>query len=148
MERPSREDVEFTLETQELIYTYEKLKFSIKTEVIGGQGEITGDEEVEYGDDSTPDNIVITPDDGYEIERVIIDGVEIELTERNKLIIDNFKKVKANHLVQVEFSEAPIEVPITGRKTKLIIVSIILILVNIIFAIRTDFFKKLFKKSL
>ena len=47
-----------------------------------------------------------------------------------------------------EFSEAPIEVPITGRKTKLIIVSIILILVNIIFAIRTDFFKKLFKKSL
>ena len=146
MERPSKEDVEFTLETQVLIYTYEKLKFDVKTEVIGGQGKITGDEKVDYGDDSTIDNIVITPDDGYEIERVIIDGEEIELTEKGKLIIDNFKNVKENHLVQVEFSEAPIEVPITGRKTKLIIVSIILVIINIVFIIKSGLINKLIKK--
>ncbi len=147
IDRPSKEDVEFTLEPQVLIYTYEKLKYDIDTEVIGGNGDITGDEEVPYGEDSTPDNIVITPDDGYEIERVIIDGREIELIERDKLVIDNFKNVKEDHLVQVEFSEAPIEVPITGSRAKLIIVGIILVLVNVLFITQSEFIKNIFKNK-
>ena len=125
----------------------EKLRYDIDTEVIGGNGDITGDEEVPYGEDSTPDNIVITPDDGYEIERVIIDGREIELIERDKLVIDNFKNVKEDHLVQVEFSEAPIEVPITGSRAKLIIVGIILVLVNVLFITQSEFIKNIFKNK-
>ena len=98
-------------------------------------------------DDSTEDNIVITPDDGYEIERVIVDGVEIEITNKDKMIVTNFKKVRENHLVQVEFSEKPIEVPITGVKTKLIILAIILVIINIVFFAQSGFAKKLFKKK-
>ena len=145
--RPDREDIEFTLEPQVLVYEYDKYKYNIVTENIGGSGTITGDEEVYYDDDSTEDNIVIIPDEGYEIERVIIDGVEIEVPDRDKMIVTNFKQVRAPHLVQVEFTEKPIEVPITGRKTKLIIVSIILVLINILFAIKTDFFKKILKRD-
>ena len=145
--RPPREDVEFTLEPQVLIYEYDKYRFNIVTEVIGGSGTITGDEEVSYDDDSTEDNIVITPDDGYEIERVIVDGVEIEITNKDKMIVTNFKKVRENHLVQVVFSEKPIEVPITGVKTKLIILAIILVIINIVFFAQSGFAKKLFKKK-
>ena len=146
--KPEKEDVEYTLAPQELIYTYAKIKFDIKTEVIGGNGDITGDEEVEYDEDSTVDNIIITPGEGYEIERVLIDGREIEITNRDKMIVSNFKKVRTNHLVQVEFSEKPIEVPITGKVTKLILVAIILVVVNIIFITQSESIKKLFKKSL
>ena len=146
--RPTKEDVEFTLEDQEFVYTYERLSYEIKTEVVGGMGTITGNEIVYYGADSTPDNIVITPADGYEIEGVSIDGVLIDIEDTGKLIIDNFKNVKENHIVLVEFSELPIEVPITGSSTKLIIIGIIALIVNIFVAIKTGFISKVFKKSL
>ena len=146
--RPEDEDIEFTIGEQVLVYTYEKLKFDIKTEVLGGLGEITGDEEISYGNDSTVDYIVITPDEGYEIELVYVDGVAIEITDPDRMVLDNFKNVKENHLVQVLFSEKPIEVPITGRKTKLIITAVIAILLNIFIAVKTGFVSKILKKSL
>lgn len=146
--RPEDEDIEFTIGEQVLIYTYEKLKFDIKTEVLGGSGEITGDEEVSYGNDSTVDYIVITADEGYEIELVYVDGVLIDITDPDRMVLDNFKDVKENHLVQVLFSEKPIEVPITGRKTKLIVTAIIALLLNMFIAVKTGFVSKIFKKSL
>ncbi len=146
--RPEYEDVEFTIDEQELVYTYEKLKFDIVTEVIGGGGDIVGDEKISSGDDSTIDYIVITPDDGYEIQRVVIDGEEIEVTNKNKMIIDNFKNVRENHLVQVQFTEKPIKVPITGSNTKLIPIAIIAIILGIVIAIKTGYLSKVFKKSL
>ncbi len=146
--RPDDEDIEFTIGEQVLEYTYEKLKYDIKTEILGGVGEITGDEEIEYNEDSTPDYIVITAGEGYEIEYVIVDGTLIDITDKEHMIIDNFKNVKENHLVQVFFSEKPIEVPITGRKTKLVVAAIELIIVNIFIAIKTGYISKVFKKSL
>ena len=146
--RPEDEDIEFTIGEQVLIYTYEKDKFVIKTEVIGDGGTITGDEEVPYGGDSTPDYIVITPDDEHEVEAVYIDGSPVEEINKEGMIIDNFKDVKENHLVQVIFTEKPIEVPITGRTTRLIIAAIIVVIVNIVTAIKTGFVSKIFKKSL
>jgi hypothetical protein len=124
------------------------LKFDIVTEVIGGGGDIVGDEKISSGDDSTIDYIVITPDDGYEIQRVVIDGEEIEVTNKDKMIIDNFKNVRENHLVQVQFTEKPIKVPITGSNTKLIPIAIIAIILGIVIAIKTGYLSKVFKKSL
>ena len=34
-----------------------------------------------YGDDSTPEKIVITPHEEWEIGKILIDGEEIEITE-------------------------------------------------------------------
>ena len=72
----------------------------------------------------------------------------IPAINKEGMIIENFKNVKENHLVQVIFTEKPIEVPITGRKTKLIIAAILVVIVNVFIAIKTGFVSKMFKKSL
>ena len=149
VQKPVTEDYEYRLETQEIIYYYKRIEFKVETEVIGGMGEITGEETVYYGDDSTPDNIVITPAEYYEIDRVIVDGVEIEVTDPDKMILDNFKNVHENHLVQVDFAEKPIEAPITGSNTKLIIISVVIVLATTAFvAFKSGFIVKLLHKSL
>ena len=88
-------------EEQIVIYTYERIKYKVETEVIGGIGEITGEEEVYYGDDSTPEYIVVTPGEYYLIDKIFVDGVEIDVTDPERMVIDNFKNVHENHLVQV-----------------------------------------------
>ena len=45
------------------------------------------------------------------------------------VVVDNFKYVRENHIVQVEFGEVPIPVPITGSVRSVLIVILSLVLV-------------------
>ena len=129
--RPSKETLTYKEEIQEVIYEYERLKYDIVTEVIGGVGSITGNETIYYGEDSTKDKIVITPNDGYEIKRIIVNDKDFEITNKDKMILDNFKSVKENIKVQVEFREKVTPTPITGKTKSLYIIVISLILLAI-----------------
>ncbi len=141
VQKPENENITFTVEPQEFTYYYVKIKYNITTEVLEGEGEITGDEIVPHGDDSTPEYIVITPDEDWEISKVIIDGVELEEIDPEGMVIDNFKHVTDHHKVQVIFTEKPIPVPITGRVSKLVIVSVLILMAGAFI-----FFIKPFKK--
>ena len=126
----------FEVDTQEVIYEYERIKFNITVEVIGGIGDITGAEQVEYGKDSTEDFIVITPGEGYEIDEIIIDDQVLEGIETlDGMTLGNFKFVDRDHHVQVSFKEKVIPVPITGSNTKLIVAAIILAIVTIVYVL-------------
>ena len=105
IERPTTEDYIFEDLDQTVIYKYERLKYKITTLVEGeGQGKITGDEIVPYGEDSTKDNIKIEAGKGYAIEKIIIDGEEIKIDKYlTSYVVNNFKEVKEDHVVIVRF---------------------------------------------
>ena len=142
VQKPENEDIEFTIEDQEFTYYYVRLKYNIDVEVIEGEGGIEGEEIIYHGDDSTPEKIVITPHEEWEISKIIVDGEEIEVTDKDHMVVENFKKVVTNHKVQVIFVEKPIPVPITGSKTKLIIASIIIAVMAILAVVKVKFLKK------
>lgn len=89
-------------------------------EVAGGT--ITGSETVIYGNDSSPDKIIITPNSGYVIKTVEINGKKVKdlslddnvneekiehgytINDDGTIILENFKNVKENIEVVVEFS--------------------------------------------
>ena len=103
VEKPDTEDYIFEDEQQIVIYKYERIMFNIKTVVIGEGGEITGDEMVPWGENSTKDNIVIRAKKGYAINKIVVDGKEIKATAKDEMILDFFKDVKEDHLVEVSF---------------------------------------------
>ena len=146
--KPSNETHTFREGEFEVLYEYERIKFHIDVEVVGGVGDITGEEDVYYGDDSTPDNIVITPGEGYEITRIMVNGTEYEITDPEGMILDNFKNVQEDIKVQVEFTEKPLPVPITGANTSkvLIIVSILVIFAIMYVAFQTGFVSVILKR--
>lgn len=104
--KPDNETNEFTIEDQEFIYEYEKIMIKIDVDVTNGDGTVTGSEEVPYGDDSTPDNIVITPNEGNVISKIIVNGEEIEITDETKMILPGFTNVTDDITIEVEFKEA------------------------------------------
>ncbi len=112
----------FTEEKQEIIYEYVKMKYNIKTEVIAGDGSITGDAIVFYGENST--DIIIQSKEGFAIKRVIINGIEYEVTDKNTMIIDTLENIKEDYLIQVEFEEL-IENPNTKTNNKIILLIIL-----------------------
>ena len=132
VKKPDNETFTYTYEDQEIIYEYEKIKFNITTKVIGGVGTITGDETVYYGDNSTPNNIVITPGNGYEILKVIVNGVEAPVTSKEKMILGSYENVRNNITIQVEFKERQAEVPITGSNSNYYIIGAIVIIIGAI----------------
>jgi len=100
----------------EVVYEYIHLQYEINvTNNTIDKGTVTGTEKVYYGEDSVENNIVITANDGYEIETIIVDGVEIEITDKQEMILDNFTDVRENHKIDVTFTEMEIPVPITGK---------------------------------
>lgn len=88
---------------QEFSYEYEKIKFKITTKVEGEGGTIEGDEIVKYGEDSSKDKIKIKAADGYEINKITINGESYEITDRNEIIMPYFKEVKEDKEVIVSF---------------------------------------------
>lgn len=90
---------------QEFSYEYEKIKFKITTKVEGeGEGgTIEGDEIVKYGEDSSKDKIKIKAKEGYEINKITINGESYEITDRNEIIMPYFKGVKEDKEVIVSF---------------------------------------------
>ncbi len=131
--KPGVETFRYTEEVQEVTYYYERIKFDIVTEVVGGVGNITGDEIVYYGDDSTEGRIVITPSTGYEIVRILVNDQDVEFSDPTGLTLDNFKNLKENIKVQVEFAEKKAEVPRTSSNSTYYIVGLILLIATIAF---------------
>lgn len=88
---------------QEFSYEYEKIKFKITTKVEGEGGTIEGDEIVKYGEDSSKDKIKIKAKEGYEINKITINGENYEITDRNEIIMPYFKEVKEDKEIIVSF---------------------------------------------
>ena len=133
--RPSIETLVFNESEQEIVYEYERIKFNVQVSVIGGVGEATGNEEIFYGEDSTEGYIVITPGDGYEIEKIVVNGVSYDIYDRAGMTLENFINVQENIDIEVEFSEVAIPVPITGKTSKYIIIASIMIILTIMYAV-------------
>lgn len=88
---------------QEFSYEYEKIKFEITTKVEGEGGTIEGDEIVKYGENSSKDKIKIKAKEGYEINKITINGESYEITDRNEIIMPYFKEVKEDKEIIVSF---------------------------------------------
>ena len=131
------------MRTAEVVYEYEHLQYDINvtTDTVD-KGEVSGTEKVYYGEDSTENYIVITANEGYEIETIVVDGIEIEITDKNKMILDNFKDVHEEHNVNVTFTEVEIPVPITGKSNYLWIVALIIVSIIGVITIPSLFLKK------
>lgn len=100
-----------TVETDRLdIYYYYTInEFNVSTSVKGTGGKITGQdletlESVQYGENAKT-LIIITPDEGYSVKTVTINGEEYEpiLQENGTYTIELFKNVIENKQVEVEF---------------------------------------------
>lgn len=76
----------------------ERMYFDVTTKVSGGHGTITESKSVEYGEDF---EVVLTPETGYGIERLIVDEVEVEVTGDTY----KFTKVTAKHSVEVVYGK-------------------------------------------
>jgi hypothetical protein len=105
----------------EVTYYYTINKYNINVSVIGGVGTITGEEEIVHGNDSKENNITITPAEGYEIAKILVDGVEIDIPNKAKFTLENFKNVDNNHNIEVEFREVEARTPITGKEVSYIV---------------------------
>ena len=127
VEKPNTEEYFYEEEEQEVVYKYEKIQVKVETKVHGIGGKIVGDEVVYYGENSTKDKIVIEAEEGYQIERIVINGEEMKIKGiQTKMILDNFKEMKEDKLVEVSFKKIEkIKNPTTGRSNFIIIILII-----------------------
>ena len=100
-------------EQQVLTIENNKKEYKITTEVEGTGGSISGQgstaenpyEIVKYGEDSTKD-IVVTPEEGYKILKITINGEEINFVpeEDGSVILDKFVNMTSDKHVVVQFS--------------------------------------------
>lgn len=75
-------------EDKTVVVTVKKIKLNITTSVKGGNGTVTETQEVEYGNNF---EITFTPDVGYMIDTVTIDGYAV-VTDGNVYTLKNVKK--------------------------------------------------------
>ena len=100
-------------EQQELTVENYKKEYKITTEVEGSGGSISGQgstldnpyEIVNYGEDSTKD-IIVTPEEGYKILKITVNGEEINFVpeEDGSVILDKFTNMTSDKHVVVQFS--------------------------------------------
>ncbi len=89
--------------------TFAKEKFTISVEVgVGGKASLEGDTVVAYGDDFM---LSIQPDAGYEIDKIILDGIEVTPTE--SYILSN---VVESHGIVVSFKAKQFDVVIRSNE--------------------------------
>ena len=131
----------FEENTKEVIYEYQRNTYNVNVTVTGGVGDVTGSEEVLYDNDSKEGYITIKPSEGYVIDKVIVDGEEIEITNNKDMVLDNFKKVNKDHSVEVLFTEEEIPVPITGMSNKIIVIALIILSLGIMYLAVNNGFK-------
>ena len=126
--------IEYEIDEEEITEQYEKKidnenykvvnelkKYNITTRVEGEGGTISGSnenpyEEVVYGGESQKP-IVITPEEGYEISKITINGVEQELPEYSlrdeAYTLDSFTNMTENKEVVVTFRENKVDIQVT-----------------------------------
>ena len=132
----------FSDNTQEVVYEYERITYNILVTVSGGVGSAAGSEEVLYENDSKEGYITIKPSEGYVIDKVLVDGEEIDITDNKGMILNNFKKVNKNHKIEVLFTEEEIPVPITGISKKIIVIALIILSIGIMYLAVNNGLKK------
>ena len=130
----NEEEITYTVDEKELVDNYEKTidnenykvinsleKYNITTKVNGEGGTISGQdqdvyEEVTYKSNSQKE-IVITPNDGYEISKITINGVEQELPEYSlrdePYTLNRFEDVTEDKEIIVEFRKNIEDIEVT-----------------------------------
>lgn len=116
----------------EVIYYYRKV-FNVITQVDGIGGTIVGDEEILEGNDTTPNKIVITPNENFVIDRITINGEEIEITNKKGMTLPYFGKLIEDKRIVVSFVEFLDDVPSTGRTINPLMISLVCGILGIIF---------------
>ena len=97
-----------------MYYKYEKKKYNIITKTIGYGGNIEGDEIVSYGASSTKEKIRISSISGYVIDKITINGEGIDVKDNTStMVVEYFKSVTEDKLIEVTFKQAPVIVPNT-----------------------------------
>ena len=110
-----------SIESPEIIEEYvnggiKKKEYKITTEVEGTGGKITGEEEspyevVDYGEDSTKE-IIATPEYGYKVSSIEVNGEEIEFVEKadHTVELNKFIDMREDKHVKVSFERIEGEV--------------------------------------
>ncbi|HBL84899.1 MAG: hypothetical protein A2Y17_06675 [Clostridiales bacterium GWF2_38_85] len=119
------------------ITTSSPSEFAIITELVeqkytitasaGMNGSIAPVGETEYAENSTPE-YTFTPNNGYVIEKVMVDGTEISVTENTY----TFEALNANHTIEVSFEQESTSIPEPTQKTNAGMVVLIIFLVVIL----------------
>ena len=117
-------NIENITEDKEVVVEFSRIEYEITTEVVNGHGQISGMDEdvletVYHGDDSKED-IVITPDYGYEIKSLKVNGVEQEIPDdiTYPYTLDKFRNVESNIHIEVEFKRIEAKVVTSYKDTK------------------------------
>ena len=136
IETPLENKYSYKEETTEITYYYEKVKLKVETKVNGKGGKISGNEEVLYGNDSTKEKIKIVADTGYVVDKVLINGKDLMVSDNlTTIVLDNFIKMTDDKIVEVTFKEKPnliVNVPKTASNSKIMIIGLIFILTSLI----------------
>lgn len=108
----------------EITYYYRLKQFAIKTEVKGSGGIITGQgkdafEIVKYGNNSVKD-IIATPDNGYEVSSIKINGNNLSYNKNQDgtVTLEKLTEVKENKTITVEFQKIKAKVIIKYLDSK------------------------------
>lgn len=109
-------------ETTEVIYEYEKNGFDITTKALNSGGTIEGDEYVPYGQNSTPDNIVIETEKGYVVKQITINGESININQCKKgCVLEPFEEVLEDKHIEVSFEFDNPETSVFGKNIFIIL---------------------------
>ena len=127
VKKPDVEQGSFSTDIQEFIYYYKKNIVSIKTKIISGNGEITDGEEIEYNGNSN--SVVIRAADDYVITYIRINGENVDVTNGDYMVLDGFKNVTEDILIEVEFE---LKNPNTGAFIPLLAISSLILFALII----------------
>ena len=116
VEQPDNWEGIYTGNSVEVMYYYKVKTVEITTKVEGEGGTITGKgerpyETVEYGEDSIKD-IIATPEEGYRVSKITVNGEEIEFTTNKDgtVELDKFIDMKENQEVIVSFEKIPAQI--------------------------------------
>ncbi len=105
-------------EHHNITVTLEKDKFIIKAKTgKGGTISPSGSVTVEY---NSTQLFIITPDSGYKIGKVIVDGNSVNITNQKYTFIN----VKSNHTIEVTFVKAPTNTPANSKSSTIIMLQI------------------------
>ena len=116
---------------------FKKKEYEIKIELGSENGKVNGEdtftETVKHGETSVED-VVITPNEGYEISKITVNGEEIEISpdENGNYTLPKFENVTGNVNVEIEFKKIEeivedvdndkVNLPSTGSMNYLVII--------------------------
>ncbi len=143
--KPNVETYTYQEETIEISYEYVRKQLTITTRTNGDGGYVEGDEVVFYGDDSTPNRIVITANDGFDIDTIKINGVDYKITDRKQMVLDKIENITEDIIIEVGFKieeEDIIDNPETSPIIKVLSIVIIFTLL-----LTTMFLSKIYKNK-